>query len=272
MSVTNTASVMKKTEFATVLIVCLLMAKPVLALQPVMAFSATAVQTVPGRAAYRASMYVSKRFVRTDSLLNNVAVIEIVDLKKQIRSLLVAKDKIYLQQKFNKPLTVAADASDNKSPCQGMANTTCRKLANEKINDRQTEKWEFVVNRNGQRLRSLHWIDIKRRMPIREFYPDGTVTELAFRGKDRINGRKTEKWQMTMSNAGGQQLTSTQWYDPQLKITIREEIPGGFVRELRDIKIGKQATELFVIPEEYKKVKQLPSYLQVHQPMLPRVQ
>ena len=42
--------------------------------------------------------------------------------------------------------------------------------------------------------------------------------------------------------------TATQWYDPELKIAIREELPGGYIRELRDIKTGKQEKDLFEIP------------------------
>jgi hypothetical protein len=71
---------------------------------------------------------------------------------------------------------------------------------------------------------------------------------------------------MLMTRANGEQMTSTQWYDPQLKIAIREELQGGFIRELRDIKIGKQDKKLFEIPTGYKQVEQLPAYLRPPQP------
>ena len=34
---------------------------------------------------------------------------------------------------------------------------------------------------------------------------------------------------------------------------IREELPGGYVRELRNIKVGKQAADLFTIPAGYQR-------------------
>jgi hypothetical protein len=230
-------------------------------------FSAKAVQIVPTRPEYQAQMYVSKNAVRTESVINNIPVVEIINADKQIRLLLVPRDKIYLQHKSDKPLSVGMSSkSASKNPCKGMADTTCKKLGNEKINNRKTEKWEFIVKRNEQNYRSLHWIDVERRMPIREFFPDGTVTELLFKGKEQKNNRKTEKWLMQMTRADGQQMTSTQWYDPELKMTIREEMQGGFVRELREIKTGKQDARLFDVPAGYKKVEQLPDYLRPQQP------
>ena len=64
-------------------------------------FSAKAIQTIPGRPKYQAQMYVSKYAVRTDSVLNNVPVIEVMNSKERTRSLLVPKDKIYIQSYRN---------------------------------------------------------------------------------------------------------------------------------------------------------------------------
>ena len=50
-------------------------------------------------------------------------------------------------------------------------------------------------------------------------------------------------------------MTTTQWYDPQLKIAIREELPGGYFRELRDIRVGAQSPQLFTIPAGYQLTK-----------------
>ena len=104
-------------------------------------------------------------------------------------------------------------------------------------------------------------------MPIREFFPDGTVTELKLLSQEKINGRQTEKWLMRMTRTDGQELVSYQWYDPQLKIAIREETDDGFVRELKDIKVEKQRASLFEIPGDYKQVERLPAYLVPVSPM-----
>jgi hypothetical protein len=225
-------------------------------------FKAEAVQRVPGRPDYKATMYVSKHAVRTESTLNNTPVVEITNANAMTRLVIIPGEKIYLMQKVNpQEATLANKKTDNKKPCKDLPNTTCKLIGEEKINNRQTEKWEFTSNRNGQNFRSLHWIDKERRMPIREFFPDGTVTELMMNAKEKINGRQTEKWTMQITRADGQQMTSYQWYDPELKIAIREEMQGGFVRELKNIKLGKQDAKLFEVPGGYKRVEQLPAYL-----------
>jgi hypothetical protein len=212
-------------------------------------------------------MYVSKDAVRTESTINGIAVVEIMNSKQQTRVLLVAKKKIYLQQQRKVDANNAtASKQKTENPCAGLPDTTCKKLGNETINNRKTEKWEFTLVRNGQSYRSLHWIDVKHRMPIREFFPDGTVMELTMQGTETIHGRKTEKWAMQMTRTDAEKMTSTQWYDPELKIAIREELQGGFIRELRDIKVGKQDKKLFEIPAGYTRVEKLPPYLMPQQP------
>jgi len=249
-----------------VLFIALLFSGSAFAFEVAVEFSAQAVQQAPMRPEYRAAMYVGKDAVRTESTINSIPVVEILNSKQQTRVLLVAKEKIYLQQRRDPNAVSAADKPNPDNPCAGLANTTCKKLGVETINDRKTQKWEFTQVHNGQSYRSLHWIDMQHHMPIREFYPDGTVTELNMLGNETIDGRKTEKWSMLMTRANGEQMTSTQWYDPQLKIAIREELQGGFIRELRDIKIGKQDKKLFEIPAGYKQAEQLPAYLRPQQP------
>ena len=236
----------------------LLLTGAVAAFEVAVEFSAEAVQRAPMSPEYHAKMYVSKDAVRTESTINDIAVVEIVNIKEQNRILFVSKEKIYMQQQ--RP-SVDTTKDISKSPCAKLPGTTCKKLGSETLNDRRTEKWEFSVERNGQPLRSLHWIDIENRMPIREFYPDGTVTEMTMQGKEDIQGRKTEKWAMTIMHSDGQSRTSMQWYDPELKIAIREEMEGGFIRELRNIKTGKQDRQLFYVPAGYTQVDELPAYL-----------
>ena len=95
------------------------------------------------------------------------------------------------------------------------------------------------------------WIDQARKIPIRQILPDGSTMEMRFMGDETVNGRATEKWEMKITRPGGQSSVGYQWFDPELKTNIRQEQPGGFVSELRDIKIGKQPAGLFVVPSGY---------------------
>lgn len=215
-------------------------------------FSAEAAQMAPQRPTMLAQMYVSKKAVRTESNVNNQQYVEIVFPEEGRRVMLMPQQRSYMEQS-GLPTFPAAKQKKNFSPCAGVAGTTCKKLGTEKLQGRQTEKWQITDQREGRSLRSLHWIDIKRRMPLREKFADGTLSEIKILKKEKINGRNTEKWQLSVTRSNGQSMQSTQWYDTQLKMVIREEMPGGYIRELRKIKVAKQAKELFDIPAGYQR-------------------
>ncbi len=245
-----------------IILILLLFSGQGMALDVATGFSAQAIQKAPMRKDYRAMMYVSNDAVRTESFINSIPVVEIVNSHKNYRVLLVPKEKIYLQQLNNPHLKNAGlEKSTEMKPCARLMNTSCIKLAIETINDRKTEKWQFTVKKNGKSYNSLHWIDAEYRMPVREFFHNGTVMELIMLGEEMLYGRKTEKWTMLITHPDGQKISVTQWYDPELKITTREEMPGGFVRELVHIKTGKQDKNLFDIPAGYTQVDKLPDYL-----------
>ncbi len=231
------------------------------AYQVAIEFSATAVQKAPDRPEFQTKMYISKDSIRKDSVQNDMPVIEIVKLKQQSRIFLVPKEKIYMQI-ANPALSNQGveEISVSAKPCEGLPNTTCQMLGEEQVNKRNAEKWEFIATHEKQTYRSLHWVDIEHRMFIREFFPDGTISELVPDGVEKVNGRQTEKWLWMLSDSDGKIQSATQWYDPELKIMIREELQGGYIRELRDVKTGKQDMKLFDIPSDYMQVESLKEY------------
>jgi hypothetical protein len=252
-----------------VVVLNLLITEIVFAFEAAVEFSATAVQIAPGQPEYQKTMYVGKDIVRTDSVLGNNTLVEIVNSKERVRLFLIPGEKIYLQQESTGPvMPVVSGDPGSTSPCSGINDTSCEMLGKEMINNRLAEKWEFTENQGSQMHLSLHWIDVERRMVVREFIPDGTLTELLPLGTEQIHGRQTEKWLWRTLTPDGQMETATQWYDPELKMAIREELPGGYIRELRDIKIGAQEKTLFEIPEGYKQVESLQGYDAPQQPII----
>ena len=215
-------------------------------------FSAEAVQSIPGRPSMNVKMFISKNAVRTESTMNGNTVVEIVYPKDKRRVLLNQFRKTYVEQKAQNS-NEAKVKKIGSSPCNGIVNATCKKLGKEKVNGRNAIKWEMTVQRNGRNFKSLHWLDKKRHMPLREQFADGTVSTMTISGKEKINGRNTEKWKLQATRPDGQSIESQQWYDPKLKMVIRETLPGGYVRELRNIKIAIQNKSLFKIPSDYKK-------------------
>lgn len=217
-------------------------------------FSADAVMMTPQQPAMQSKMYVSKKAVRTETNMNGREVIEITYPEEYRSVLLYPQQKIYLESKA--PQQQSKNKATDNSPCAQLPNAECQLLGKETIDGRQTEKWQVITDSRGQQLRTLHWIDTKRKLALREFFPDGSFSELKMVSKETVNGRQTEKWERVFSRPDGSSMTSYQWYDPELKIAIREEMPGGYVRELKNIKVGKQKSQLFVIPKNYNKMDQ----------------
>ena len=215
-------------------------------------FSAEAVQSIPGRPSMNVKMFISKNAVRTESKMNGNTVVEIVYPKDKRRILLNKNRKTYIEQKAQKN-NFAKPKKIRSSPCNSILGATCKKIGKDKVSGRSAIKWEMTVRRNGRSFKSLHWLDTKYHMPLREQLHDGTVSTMSMSGKEKINGRNTEKWEFSAIRPNGQKMTSQQWYDPKLKMVIREALSGGYIRELRNIKIAKQNKKLFNIPSDYKK-------------------
>ena len=212
-------------------------------------FSADAVIGMPQQAPRTSRLYVGKDAVRRESVVNGQNVIEIV-FPEQGKALLINEQlRSYKERQF-------PNQSKTKkiNPCEQMQNATCEKLGTENIDGLKTEKWQIITLNKGRRVRTLHWIDVKRKLAIREFFPDGSVSELKMLKKETINKRNTEKWQRTLSRPDGQSVKSYQWYDTKLKIAIKEELAGGFSRELKNIKVSSQPEKLFSVPAGYMRI------------------
>lgn len=220
-------------------------------------FSALAVQVMPGQKARQARMFVTPQFVRMEFENQGEQTIEITDLKAGRSLLLLPQKRLYTVR--DAPEGVMQQMQQKQgggNPCVYQVGAVCKKTGSETVFGRRTEKWEMTVEHQGKTYRSLYWVDSERHMPLRQQWADGTVSELRPVAEVELNARATEKWQMVTTPADGKVQTSTQWFDKELQMVIREELPGGYSRELRDIRVGKQDLKLFDLPEGYSPMPQ----------------
>jgi len=260
---------MHGTRFGQILVGFLFLASLLVhAAPPPIEFSAEAVQASQQGKTMQQTMYLgADGRVRMESSAQGQKYIQVIDPVAGKMYVLIPDQKTYVERSFNGASQlqhVTADPDPN--PCAGVPDAQCKMLGKEKVNGRAAEKWELVQKLDGQEQRVLYWIDVERRMPLRQFMPDGSAIEMKQVGKEVMNGRQTEKWLMTMTKPGSETIESTQWYDPELKIAIRDELSDGAYRELRNIKIQKQGPELFKVPGGYKKVAAPPPQQQGSQP------
>lgn len=217
-------------------------------------FSADAVISAQQQVVKRTKLFVSKKAVRSETTINGQNIVEIV-YPDEGRAILINDSlKSYKERTFDRQ----SEINNSNSPCDRISNAICEKLGTENIAGYKTEKWQIISNKDGRKLRTLHWIDVKRKLAIREFFPNGMVAELKMIKKEKINGRDTEKWERSLSRPDGKNVKSYQWYDAGLKMAIKEELSGGYVRELKNIKISKQSKDLFSVPEDYTKIESQP--------------
>lgn len=225
-------------------------------------FSAQAQQSTPDKKTRNAQIYVGNNRVRLEYRQDERNMIEIYDIENQRALLLVPQQAVYIEQNIppggmKNPLLPPVESS----PCSFAKESECTRLGNETLYGRPVVKWEMTSRRDEQVFHSMHWIDEQRQMPLRQFWEDGTVSEMRPMGQQLLHGRNTERWQLVVTRDGVESVQSSQWYDPELKIVIREELPGGYFRELSNIQLAEQPEQLFQVPDGYRQMEITPPKL-----------
>jgi hypothetical protein len=220
-------------------------------------FSAQLVQQGPKGEKSISKTYVGDERTRLEMSQEGQDVVRITDQERHVEWILFPKQHKYMEHQLppgppeHPGTTRPSPAVD---PCAGMPGMTCKKLGEETVNGRASVEWEIEMSRGGQTLKSTQWIDKERGVPLRQEFPNGQTMDLKYIGPDTVDGRKVEKWEMVTTMPKRPPMRAFQWYDPALKLVIRQEFPGGFSTELKDIKVGKQPDDLFSIPAGYERI------------------
>jgi hypothetical protein len=200
----------------------------------------------------QSKMYVGKDRMRMEMEQGGQQIIRIVDNTKQVEWILYPDQQSYIERKG--PGAAPSGQADDTNPCASMPGATCEDLGTETVNGRKAVKWKVAVSHQGKVYESTEWIDSERKVSLRSERADGSRSELTVLGQEQLGGRAVEKWEMKSSLPGKAPETSYEWFDPTLKLAVREEFPGGFVREMVNIRVGPQPDDLFIIPAGYKRI------------------
>lgn len=196
-------------------------------------------------------IYVAEDAIRNEMEHSGQQMVQIVNTDTGHSYMLMPAQKAYTEQRIS---AASEKRQEEINPCAGMQGVQCRKLGVETVNGRKTEKWEVVGQHQGQTMRIVQWIDVERKMPIKQEMPNNAVMNMRMLGKETLNGRTVEKWEVVTQQGSSAPQKAYQWYDPELNVAIREEYPGGAVRELRNIDVGPQPDRLFEVPEGYREM------------------
>lgn len=237
----------------TVFLLVALPVFPVTAEESSVQFSAETITSIPQRGTQSGKLYVGDGKTRTEMDMNGNTLIQIIDIDSLTAYMINTEQKTYIQRKAARA-SMPADAAGQVSPCAGMPNVTCKKVGEEMISQRQTEKWELVNPSAGDGEKLYYWMDKERNIPLRQVMPDGSRLEMQLAGTEKVNGRTTEKWQLAASRPGSADQLTWRWYDPEIKMNIKEEQSDGVLREIRNIKVAPQPATLFTVPEDYQEL------------------
>ena len=211
-------------------------------------YSADIVEQGPQGVMARARVYVSGKRTRTETTRKGTEIVTITDDDVRKQWTLFPADHAYIERSGSIPRSKPED------PCSGLPGASCERLGEERLWDRPVTKWQVTADGQGDVSQSYHWIDTERGIVLRQVMPDGSRTEWRRVGLDRIENRHVEKWQVVMDRLGLPPVQMFNWIDPELNVAIREEMPGGFVSELRNIHIGAAPEEMFRVPIDYREV------------------
>lgn len=73
-------------------------------------------------------------------------------------------------------------------------------------------------------------------------------------GREQVNGRDAEHWEITEPLPNGTPLVWQYWEDIRLNAAVREDKPGISFYELGNIHEGSQPASLFELPDDYREV------------------
>jgi hypothetical protein len=222
---------------------------------PMIEFSADTLETRSNGARMLGKLFVGNHAYRREFIQAGKPIIEIVkqrSSKPRVWILFPDEKKYFMRRGGVSPNAFDQTKTKATEPCRNLKKeVSCKNLGVEILNGRETEKWELKTTHKGQTLSTVQWLDRVRGMIIKQVFPGGS-SEFRLIGKDEIAGRETEKWEHIQKQDLSQKtIISVYWYDPVLRFTLREELPGGGVKELDNIQQGPQPDSLFELPQGY---------------------
>ncbi|QVL50469.1 MAG: hypothetical protein KFB96_08610 [Thiocapsa sp.] len=221
-------------------------------------FSADMISQGSDGQAETVKMFVGDGRMRKEMTQQGQEVIQIIDQNRGMMWVLFPDRQTYMEQGGAPGEGAPAPApppTAETDPCAGMPGLTCRRAGEEAVGGRAAVKWDMVMTHEGQSMNGTLWIDAERAIPLKHEMSNGEKMELVMVGTETMEGRQVERWEMTTTAPDQPPTRVLQWYDPELKLSVREEFPGGGVRELKSIRIGAQPDHLFAVPAGYTRME-----------------
>ena len=213
-------------------------------------FSANAVMSTPGRADISTQLYYASGKMRKEFYYYGEPVIQILDANSKTNLMCFTVQQVCYQ---NKTLEQVNIESAIQSPCEASESVKCENLGEQQLNNRKAVQWKITTIENKKEIVTNLWLDSELKIPVKQSLSNGASIELVWLGSEKLDNRDTEKWMQTITLPNGEAQESFQWYDKELKISIRQSFPNGNTQELKHIVVETLPDNLFTMPLGYEK-------------------
>ena len=215
-------------------------------------FTANAVMSTPGRADVSTYLYYSTGRIRKEFFYYGEPVIQILDANKHMSLMCFTDQQLCYENKTLEEINIGIE-STFASPCENNTALTCKNMGVVELYKRKATKWEISVKDSKKEKKSNLWVDTLLNIPVKQTLFNGTTIELKWLGVEKLNNRETDKWIQHIKYANGETQESYQWFDKELKISIREKFSNGNSQELQHIVVDKLEDKLFTMPVGFEK-------------------
>ena len=220
-------------------------------------FSAEAIMSSPSGVDVSTHLYYSSGRIRKDFMYYGEPVIQILNARKQ-NSLMCFTEQLLCYENTSLEQINIGIENTSKSPCENNSALSCENQGEEMLHERQVLKWKISTKGKGKEEKekaevSYLWLDKEFNIPVKQILFNKTTIELHWLGHEIINDRKTDKWVQRIKLKDGMVQESYQWFDQELKISIRESFANGNSQELKHIVVENLPDTLFTIPAGYEK-------------------
>jgi hypothetical protein len=215
-------------------------------------FSADAVMSTPGGADVSTHLYYSSGRIRKEFFYYGEPVIQILDGNKHISLMCFTEQQVCYENKALEEINIGIESA-MESPCVATKTLKCENLGEQELNKRQAIQWKIISKEGNKELVSHLWLDAELKIPVKQMLFNGTSIELEWQGSEKLDSRDTEKWVQRIKLSNGEVQESVQWFDKELKISIRESYSNGNSKELKHIVVENIPDKLFTIPVGYEK-------------------
>ncbi len=223
------------------------------------AFSATARRTLPDGAEQVGRIMKSGDNMRIEMQTNGRTAIQILRGGDGIAYLIDPASRTYAQ--IADP-SVAEAVQGASTPCPPAAEMqaqglSCQPVGQGQVSGIRTQTWQITAP-GAERPMVVEW-DSGRRRALVQTWPDGTRLSLTFQAMQDLGGRPVEHWISRLERPGQPAQIGGWWFDPELRVVVREDMPGGITRSLEDIRVGPLEAALFEPPAGYTRVEPQPA-------------